>query len=62
MWQHNCKNEGCIMMVGKGEECSWCGAREHDAVGLWSAIRPISEVLAEFRPSPITIHKSTGNY
>ena len=28
MWSHYCREEGCTMEVGKGEECNWCGATE----------------------------------
>jgi len=29
MWKHYCKHNGA-MSVGKGEECSWCGAKEDE--------------------------------
>lgn len=28
MWSHRCPEEGCLMEVGAGEPCSWCGASE----------------------------------
>lgn len=29
LWEHNCSVEGKIM-VGVGEECSWCGSTENE--------------------------------
>ena len=29
MWEHNCKHNGTIS-IQKGQECSWCGAKEDD--------------------------------
>lgn len=29
VWAHSCMFEGSIF-IGKGEECSWCGATEED--------------------------------
>lgn len=26
-WEHNCKHNGRLM-IGKGEQCSWCGNEE----------------------------------
>jgi hypothetical protein len=28
MWYHYCDVEKSEMEIGKGEECSWCGANE----------------------------------
>ena len=28
MWEHWCPVEHLIMLVGKGEECNWCGQDE----------------------------------
>lgn len=28
MWEHYCQVEHSEMMIGHGEECSWCGAVE----------------------------------
>lgn len=28
MWEHYCTAEASSMMVGKGEECNWCGMTE----------------------------------
>ena len=27
LWEHNCRYNG-VLMVGKGESCSWCGTYE----------------------------------
>jgi len=29
MWRHYCTVEDTPMMIGQGEECSWCGAEEN---------------------------------
>lgn len=29
VWEHRCKHNG-YMSIGKGEECSWCGAKENE--------------------------------
>ena len=29
MWYHYCPVEKMEMFIGKGEECSWCGATEN---------------------------------
>ena len=29
MWYHLCPVEKMEMFIGKGEECSWCGATEN---------------------------------
>lgn len=31
MWDHHCKHNG-YMSIGKGEECTWCGAKEDEKV------------------------------
>jgi len=28
MWSHYCPEEQSEMEIGKGEDCSWCGANE----------------------------------
>jgi len=33
MWSHYCTVEKTEMMVGKGEECNWCGQKEGDSHG-----------------------------
>ena len=29
MWEHKCKHDG-LMLIQKGQECNWCGAKEND--------------------------------
>ena len=40
MWTHDCKLEGCIMSVGDGEECNWCGERAEDRPGEFGELKP----------------------
>ena len=28
-WSHRCHHNG-LLMIGKNESCSWCGAEEHE--------------------------------
>jgi hypothetical protein len=42
MWTHYCNDECSIMMIGNGEECSWCGCTEVEqslkVAPLWANI------------------------
>ncbi len=37
MWAHYCTEERCVMFVGIGEPCNWCGKQA--ANGIATAIK-----------------------